>query len=96
LSAAFDDVLAVAARLRGEPAQQAFHNASAFLSAFGHVVVAWLWLDQAIAANASPLREARARACRFFFSNELPKARLQLALVASLNSEAADFPETCF
>ncbi|MDP1911242.1 MAG: acyl-CoA dehydrogenase [Hyphomicrobium sp.] len=98
LTASWDDVLAVAARLRDQPTHHAFYNASAFLSAFGHVVVAWLWLDQALAAQAreTPLREARVRACRFFFSNELPKARLQLALVNSLNSEAADFSETCF
>jgi hypothetical protein len=98
LIAAWDDVLAVAARLRDQPPHQAFYNASAFLSAFGHVVVAWLWLDQAMAAQGreTPLRESRIRACRYFFSNELPKARLQLALVNSLNSEAADFPETCF
>lgn len=98
LTAAWDEVLAVAAHLRDQPSHQAFYNASALLSAFGHVVVAWLWLDQALAAEAgaTPLRESRVRACRFFFSNELPKARLQLALVNSLNSEAADFPETCF
>lgn len=99
LADAWDDVLAAAAKLRDQRADEALHNASAFLSAFGHVVVAWMWLDQAMAAVAkvdSGAGEARIRACRYFFSNELPKARLQLALVKSLNSEAADFPDAFF
>ena len=32
----------------------ALDNASVALSAFGHLVVAWLWLDQAVAATALP------------------------------------------
>ncbi|MDO8878216.1 MAG: acyl-CoA dehydrogenase [Pseudolabrys sp.] len=99
LADAWDDVLAVAARLRDQRADAALHNASAFLSAFGHVVVAWMWLDQAMAVEekaAAGVGEARIRACRYFFSNELPKARLHLALVKSLNNEAAEFPDARF
>jgi Acetyl-CoA dehydrogenase C-terminal like len=50
LNEAWTDLLEVVARLRQEPADKALHNASAFLSAFGHVVVGWLWLDQALTA----------------------------------------------
>jgi hypothetical protein len=98
LAQAWNDVLDVVASLRQEPADKALHNASAFLSAFGHVVVAWLWLDQALAATAAEanLREGRLRACRYFVATELPKARQQLTLVRSLNDQAAEFADACF
>ena len=98
LNEAWTDLLEVVARLRQEPADKALHNASAFLSAFGHVVVGWLRLDQALtAATASDtMRENRLRSCRYFMSTELPKARQQLAFVKSLNDEAAQFADALF
>jgi hypothetical protein len=74
---------------------KALHNASAFLSALGHVVVGWLWLDQALAAAAvsDTMREIRLRSCRYFVSTELPKARQQLTFVKSLNDEAVQFAD---
>jgi alkylation response protein AidB-like acyl-CoA dehydrogenase len=81
----------------------ALDNASAFLSAFGHVVVAWLWLDQAVAILSSgaahsddPYLVGKIRACRFFFDVELPKVKAQLALVGSLTDVAASMPEAAF
>jgi hypothetical protein len=84
--------------LRHEPADKALHNASAFLSAFGHVVVGWLWLDQALAAAAASdtMRVVRVRSCRYFMSTELPKAGQQLAFVKSLNDEAVQFADALF
>ena len=92
------DLLDVVACLRQEPADKALHNASAFLSAFGHVVVGWLWLDQALAAATASdtMREIRLRSCRYFMSTELPKARQQLAFVKSLNDEAVQFADALF
>jgi Acetyl-CoA dehydrogenase C-terminal like len=61
------------------------------------VVVTWLWLDQAaVAAASSAMRDSRLRACRYFVSSELPKARQQLAFVHSLNDEAVQFADTLF
>ena len=98
LNEAWTDLLDVVACLRHEPADKALHNASAFLSAFGHVVVGWLWLDQALAAATASdtMREIRLRSCRYFMSTELPKARQQLAFVKSLNDEAAQFADALF
>lgn len=53
-------------------------NASTFMEAFGHVVVAWLWLDQACAASSmgdieSNFRAGKLQACRYFYDWELPK-----------------------
>ena len=60
---------------------EALADASLYLEAFGHVVVAWLWLEQALraerllelgAADADFLRGKR-QACRYFFAYELPQ-----------------------
>ncbi len=52
LRAVLDRVLATTARLwgTGDP-EVALANASVYLEAVGHVVVAWLWLEQALAAE---------------------------------------------
>jgi butyryl-CoA dehydrogenase len=85
----------------------ALRNATPFLSAFGHAVVAWLWLDQAVEA-ASALQAGtvterdtlfytgKLRACRFFFEAELPRIRPQLAFVASNSDVAAAMPSGAF
>ncbi|MDI3468879.1 MAG: 3-methylmercaptopropionyl-CoA dehydrogenase (DmdC) [Pseudolabrys sp.] len=96
LRAAWAEVEETVAMLRAAGAEKALHNASAFLSAFGHVVVAWLWLDQARAsADKVTMRETRRHACRYFFATELPKARQQFAFVRSGNDMAASFPDAC-
>ena len=83
--------------LRGASADAALYNAAAFLSAFGHIVVAWLWLDQARAATGDvAMRAGRREACRYFFATELPKTQQQLALVRSGNDMAVMFPDACF
>jgi len=68
-------------------------NATLYLDAFGHVVVAWMWLRQALAARkalrASDRDDAfytgKIAACRYFFRYELPKASRQFDLVATLD-----------
>ena len=79
-----------------DPAQ-ALINASVFLSGFGHVVVAWLWLDQVCAVTAKlheqdSFARGKLRACRYFFEAELPKAQQQFAYVATLNTTAGLMP----
>jgi alkylation response protein AidB-like acyl-CoA dehydrogenase len=76
-------------------------NASAFLSAFGHLVVGWLWLDQATTIHGNldvdpSFREGKLRACRYFIEVELPKTAPLLATVLSLNDVAATMPEDAF
>ncbi|EGC99721.1 acyl-CoA dehydrogenase domain-containing protein, partial [Burkholderia sp. TJI49] len=58
----------------GDP-QRRLANASVYLEAFGHVVVAWLWLDVALAAQAESddFHEGKRAAARYFFRWELPK-----------------------
>lgn len=70
----------------------ALDNATLFLRAFGHVVLAWIWLDLGCAAANAPstvFAKGKMRACRFFFESELPSTRVWLKQVASLSDVAA-------
>ena len=68
-------------------------NASVYLEAVGHAVVAWIWLDQAIVASARLADAAdpdfyhgKLQACRYFYRWELPKIGPQLDLLGSLDT----------
>jgi hypothetical protein len=77
LKAAGDDVASLA-------------QATSFLSAFGHAVVAWQWLDQAVVAGSlaatddpeeAAFRAGKLAACRFFFETEVPRVDVWLGIV---------------
>ena len=67
--------------------EEALANATPYLQAFGHVVLAWIWLDVALAAQTSTLtsvqREGKLAAMRYFYAYELPKIDAWLGVVAS-------------
>ena len=67
-----------------EPAQ-ALANAVPYLQAFGHTVIAWIWLDVAssLGQDKSPAAQGRKAACRYFFRYELPKIGAWLNVVSS-------------
>lgn len=50
-------------------------NSHVYLEAFGHVVVAWLWLEQFVAAAGKDgdFYDGKRQAARYFFRFELPK-----------------------
>jgi alkylation response protein AidB-like acyl-CoA dehydrogenase len=55
---------------------EALANATPFLQAFGHVVVAWLWLDVGLVAgrgSPSPRNQGLCQAMAYFYDFELPK-----------------------
>jgi alkylation response protein AidB-like acyl-CoA dehydrogenase len=65
--------------------EEALANATPYLQAFGHVVLAWLWLDVGLAAQrtrAATWRRARSPRLRYFYAYELPKIDAWLAVVA--------------
>jgi hypothetical protein len=79
-------------------------NASVYLEAFGHVVVAWIWLEQALVAQAA-LSNAKGEDADFyrgklaaaaFFFFELPKVYPQLDLLASLDRTTLDMQDAWF
>lgn len=74
--------------------ERAFANATLYLDAVGHVVVAWMWLRMAsLAATRLPAAQGEAadflqgkcNACRYFFAYELPGAVRQLDWLARLD-----------
>ena len=67
-------------------------NATVYLEAVGHVVVAWLWLEQVLAAGdaTGDFYEGKRAAARFFQRYELPRTGPQLDLLASLDRTTLD------
>ena len=77
----------------------ALANATIFLDAMGHLVIAWMWLKQTVAAiegkqkgNAvdDAFYDGKVAAMQFFFRYELPKIKPNLSLVADLDSTCYD------
>jgi alkylation response protein AidB-like acyl-CoA dehydrogenase len=77
-------------------------NAAAYLEAFGHVVVGWLWLDQAVTCEAALATAGAAEydfyhgkiaACDYFFGWELPKVDAWLAVLNPVERTPLDTPD---
>jgi butyryl-CoA dehydrogenase len=87
-----------AAWATGNPGD-ALANAVPYMQAFGHMVLAWIWLDVSLVAAAMPesaARDGRLRAARYFFHYELPKIGAWLRVVSSRDPTCADMPEEAF
>jgi butyryl-CoA dehydrogenase len=66
--------------------EEALANATPYLQAFGHVVLAWLWLDVALHAAGDTAQHQGLRAAqRYFFEYELPRIGAWLKVVAERN-----------
>jgi butyryl-CoA dehydrogenase len=78
--------------------EEALANAAPYLQAFGHVVVAWIWLDVALAARqaAGPLKDGKLAAMRYFYAYELPKIDAWLAVVSRREPLCRELPDDCF
>ena len=81
----------------GDP-RIALANASVYLEAFGHITVAWIWLEQALAAHGheSDFHAGKRSAARYFFRWELPRVDAQLDLLASLEPTPLDMRDAWF
>jgi len=80
----------------------ALANAVPYMQAFGHTVLAWVWLDVALATLQADAQLAQAASVgrmgsmRFFFHYELPKIGAWLQVVSSRDPTCAEFPEEAF
>jgi alkylation response protein AidB-like acyl-CoA dehydrogenase len=76
----------------------ALANATIYLEAVGHVVLAWIWLQQAIAAHgkAGDFYDGKRMAARYFFHYELPKTTAQFDLLDSGDRTTTDLDENWF
>jgi butyryl-CoA dehydrogenase len=108
LGQAIDRLLAAtrSAWATGVP-EEALANATPYLQAFGHVVLAWIWLDvgtccERARAAAPQARRAEARlqgrlaAMRYFHAYELPRIDAWLAVVASREAVCRTMPQEWF
>ena len=72
-------------------------NAVPYMQAFGHTVLAWIWLDVSLASLGNDAaNHGRRQACQYFFNYELPKTGAWLNVVQSRDATCADMPEDAF
>ena len=78
--------------------ESAMANSALYLEAFGHIVIAWIWLEQLLAAEgrAGDFYDGKRQAARFFFRYELPKVAPQLDLLESLDRTTLEMRESWF
>ncbi|GAC1390226.1 MAG: acyl-CoA dehydrogenase [Variovorax sp.] len=85
----------------GDP-QAALANAVPYMQAFGHTVIAWIWLDVAAralaldATKSTASTQGRTGATDYFFHYELPKIGAWLNVVESRDLTCAALPEEAF
>ncbi|TFV56018.1 acyl-CoA dehydrogenase [Mycobacterium sp. PS03-16] len=99
LEAAWHRLTAVtAAMFGGGDLEAALANSVVYLEAFGHIVVAWIWLQQAVAAHGreGDFYDGKRQAARFFFRYELPKTAPQLDLLESLDRTTVEMRDGWF
>lgn len=78
--------------------EAAMANSAIYLEAFGHIVIAWIWLEQFLAAGdrADDFYAGKRQAATFFFRYELPKTAPQLELLASLDRTTLEMADPWF
>jgi alkylation response protein AidB-like acyl-CoA dehydrogenase len=76
----------------------AMANSAVYLEAFGHIVIAWMWLEQFVAVDgrSGDFYDGKRQAARFFFRYELPKTEPQLDLLESLDRTTLDMRDGWF
>jgi alkylation response protein AidB-like acyl-CoA dehydrogenase len=86
-----------AAWATGNP-QEALANAVPYMQAFGHTVLAWVWLEQALTVQAQDAalsvaaNVGRMRALAYFYHYELPKTAAWLRVVSARDMTCAQMP----
>ena len=85
----------------GQPSE-ALANAVPYLQAFGHTVLAWVWLDVALATLRADATLSKAQsvgrmgAMQYFYHYELPKIGAWLQVVRQRDMTCANLPEEAF
>ena len=81
----------------GQP-QEALANAVPYLQAFGHLVLAWIWLDVSASCRGDQTlaQTGRQAAAKFFYHYELPKIDAWLQVVSNRDMTCANLAEDAF
>jgi alkylation response protein AidB-like acyl-CoA dehydrogenase len=99
LQAVLDRIAAVTAGIHSHDDDEArLANASVYLEAVGHAVIAWIWLEQFLATGDSDedFHRGKRQAARFFFRHELPRTTPQLDLLEVVDRTTVDMRLTWF
>lgn len=99
LEAQMQKLAAVTAKLwTAGDTQVTLSNASLYLEAFGHIAIAWIWLEQALTAADLPgdFYAGKRSAAQYFFRFELPRVEPQLDLLATLDRTTLDMQDRWF
>jgi alkylation response protein AidB-like acyl-CoA dehydrogenase len=99
LDAAWQRLVAVTAGMfAAGDVEAAMANSAVYLEAFGHIVVAWIWLEQVLAADGhdGDFYEGKRQAARYFFRYELPRTAPQLDLLESLDRTTLEMRDSWF
>ncbi|WP_040790500.1 acyl-CoA dehydrogenase [Nocardia paucivorans] len=78
--------------------ERALANSSIYLEAFGHITMAWIWLEQLLATQGrtDDFYEGKRHAARYFYRFELPRTGPQLDLLAALDTTTLDMRDAWF
>ena len=93
LRAAVDRLVEVTGQLwSAEDPAVSLANSSIYLEAAGHVVIAWMWLEQLIAADGGQgdFYDGKRAAAQYFYRYELPRTGPQFDLLADLDRTTLD------
>lgn len=104
LDQAWKEILQVTKNLHSlEDLDVQLANAANYLEAFGHLVVGWLWLDQAITvhniietSSSSDFLNGKLAACDYFFGWEMPKISSWVAVLDPVETTPLNMPEQWF
>jgi hypothetical protein len=99
LQASWERLVAVTSGMFGSgDVEAALANSAVYLEAFGHIVVAWIWLEQFVAADgrSGDFYDGKRQAARFFFRYELPRTAPQLDLLESLDRTTLEMVDDWF
>ena len=91
-------ILATRCAWNGGDVEATLAQATPYLEAMGHVVVAWLWIEQWLAAEgrAGAFYDGKRHAARYFVRCELPSIGPRLDMVERLDRTALDMREAWF
>ncbi|MGD9829318.1 MAG: acyl-CoA dehydrogenase [Hyphomicrobiaceae bacterium] len=99
VGARLDELLSVTHRLSGtvDP-ERRLANASLYLDAFGHLTVAWLWLDlmRAIEGRVGELFDGLRLTCRYFLEAEMGGLGARLERLARNEAMALEMKDAWF
>ncbi len=84
-------------------AEKTLANATSYLEAMGHLVIAWTWLELGLVAKKGlsggpddDYYRGKLAACRYFFVYELPKVGPMMDLLESLDTTTLDMQDAWF